>query len=1121
MITRKKYNHKLNQLDLYSFTGLRSYVFGLRSSVSPLKIILLITLHLCFDNISAQKEVRFSKLTRNDGLSHNNVDAIFQDKYGFLWFGTKNGLNRYDGYELKPFRHQVYDNNTAASSSFCKIVGDENGNLWFGTKRGLDCYDPINHKFTHFTADSKSKNRLSSNNISSIATDKKGNVWVATLEGGLNKINIKNSSCKHYMHNLKNTNSIASNDVYDIQVDDKNNLWIGTGNSLDYLDVETNTFTHFTIGYEGYDEHKHLIIKALLLDSQEILWIGTSSGLFTLDVSLGLFTPYKSDVLNPNSIADNNINTLLEDSNNDIWIGTENGLSHFSKSTQLFTNYLYNPNNPSSISNNRIISLYEDRSKILWIGTKGGGINKLDLKRKAFYNWHISKNKSYVLFNPNITSIARDSAGKIYLGTSGSGISVCEIKTKNHKCNDVELFNTSKYIPDNQIRSICYHRGTLWVGMNTGGLTAINYKNGKYSVKNFKNTGDSTGISNNQVNAIISDKNGCLWIATRNGLNKMMCTVDKSEVYFITYKHSFGQKNTISDNNITSLLQDREGNIWLGTYDKGIDKIDINTQKITHYEHVPNSNNSLSSNRINCITEDHLGRIWIATVDRGLDVFNPGNNVFAHYNTHSVIASNEIMSMIKDLNNNLWISTSKGIVKLDIKTEKFDMYDISDGIINDGFNKNAAYIDESGWLYFGTNSGLVYFDPKKIQANNIKPDIVITNFTTLSDKKWTKKDIFVSKYNSENSTIELEHDENIFAIEFAALDYTNPEKNIYQYKIDEIHKDWIDYGKQRKITVTSLSSGDYTLRIRGSNNDEIFNKKGVSLKIKIKPAFIETNIFYAIISIIVIILSVWVYSYLVEMRTNKILAEKNQELEHANIKLLESEQNLKSLNQSKDKFFSIIAHDLRNPFSPLISLTELLDDEYQMLEDTERKDYIREIRHGAKRLHDLLENLLHWSLSQTKRIKYRPEILDLDDLISINIDLLAISAEKKEINLIKNFDGDHSVYADEDMLNLVVRNLLNNAIKFSHEKSEIFVNLEESENFYTVEIKDSGIGITPNDAENIFKGLQKDKVKKKGSGSGLGLILCKEFVEKNGGEIWVKSQLDKGSSFFFTVRRYG
>lgn len=1080
------------------------------------KIIYFVLFIFCFTKISAQTNITFSKLTITDGLSHNNVYSILQDKYGFMWFATQNGLNRYDGYNFKLFYHKITDNNSISSNNINKIIEDNKGNLWMATHQGIDCYNPIEAKFKHLTSDKVLKNHLSSNNISYITIDKASNVWAATSGGGLNKINTKSLLCTHYLHSVTDSNSISSNDVYAIEADANNNLWIGTNKSLDYFDTKNNNFKHYRIGYESYDEHKHIAIRTLLLDSRNILWIGTSNGLFTLNIKTHKITEYKANVFEANSISDNNINALIEDANNNIWIATDYGLNKYSLSSHRFTNYLHNSTTHTSINHNKIVSLYQDKFKVLWIGTEGGGVNKLDLKQKKFYHWN-KTNKPKI--NTNISAIAIDSDLELCLGTNGGGISVCEKNNNILKCKNSNLI-INKLLPDVQILSLCYHKNKLYIGMQTGGLGVLSHKNDKYTLKTYQHTGDSTGISNNQVNAVIADKDGFLWIATRNGLNKMIDTNETSGTYFLSYKQDFSKKKSLCDNHITTLFKDNKGFLWVGTYNKGVDRINTTSLEIKHFENKSENSKSPSGNSINCITQDNAGNIWIATVYGGLNKLNPDSTSFKNYTTQDGFTSNEIMSILEDDNNNLWIATSKGIIKLNTKTEKINIYDNTDGIINDGFNRNAGKKDKNGWMYFGTNSGLVYFHPEQIKLNTSTPDIVITNFTFLDNKKWTTKDFFISKYNNKNTKVLLNNDENIFSIEFAALDYTNPQKNKYKYKIDEIHEDWIDYGTQHKILLSSLSSGKYTFRIKGSNSDGVFNNEELLMNIEIKPSFSETKIFYVIILLAAIIAFIWIYSYLIKIRTNKLLANKNSELQNTNLKLLESEKNLKQLNEAKDKFLSIIAHDLRNPFSPLLSLTELLDLDYDEMKDTERREQIKEIHLGAKRLYDLLENLLHWSLSQTKRIKFNPKIIDFNALVELNIELLNINAEKKGINLIKNFDGNYNVIADENMINSVMRNLLNNAIKFSDNNTQVIVNIEETDDNYIVEIKDQGKGIAPENIKTIFQGLSKYRLDStRGTGSGLGLMLCYEFVEKNGGKIWVKSTLNKGSSFFFSLKK--
>lgn len=1069
---------------------------------------------------SAQNEAIFSKLTRVDGLSHNNVYSIMQDRFGFMWFGTQDGLNRYDGFNFKQFYHEPSNNNSLSSSNLACFLESNNGTLWFGTYYGgLDMYDPLTDKFTHFLHIEGDVSSISSNNISCIVEDSIGNLWIGTSGGGFNYLDTKDNRFTRYNHKDDVFNTVSSNDVNAIVQDSINNLWIGTNNGLDYYDLKEKEFIHFVLGYESYDQRKQLAIKALLIDKDGLLWIGSSNGLFTFNKETNDLKEYKHEIRDSYSLSDDLINAIYQDSDGNIWVGTEHGLSFYDKEKDRFINYYFDITNPYSISSNRIWSIYEDRAKILWIGTKGGGVNKLDLKRKKFYSLSFMPNNPLSLSHPSVSSIVADSSGNIWLGTDGGGICVFNKKEVTTKCFN-QRFNKQNSLSDDQIWSSCYGRGKIWLGMHLGGLNSVEVVDKEYVVKHFMKTGDSLGIANNQVNALMCDKDGFLWIATRDGLSKMIDTSVTQPPYFIRFKKNYSDSNSLSDNYITSLYQDHQGDLWIGTYSMGLNKMNIKTGKTVHFVSDINNSNTIGSNGIHTIFEDHLGVLWVGTAGGGLSKLNQDGKTFTRYYQKDGLASNEVMGILEDRSGFLWISTTKGLSKFDPLNEKFTNFDITDGLMNDGFNSSSVYQDEDGWMYFGTNSGLVYFDPSQIKLNPYIPDIVITKFTLLEDDKWKSRELFISKYSAESNQIILDYDENMFSIEFASLDYTNPGENIFQYKIDQINKEWIDYGNKRSIMVTNLEPGEYTFRIRGSNNDKLLNNEGIVLTIIVRPPFWKTEGFFFILGLVIILIFISIYSFLVKLKTNKILESKNKELEQTNLKLSESEKRLKMLNNTKDKFFSIIAHDLRNPFNPLLALTELLDDDYPDLDESERRDFIKEIRHGAKRLYDLLENLLHWALSQTKQIRYKQVTIELDELIQNNIDLLKINAEKKNILLTKNIHGDSRVLADENMLNSIVRNLLNNAIKFSAENTEIKVNISNSSDSCLVEVKDQGIGIPEENLSTIFTGFSKSTIDNaKGKGSGLGLILCKEFVEKNNGKIWVESKQGEGSSFFFTLKR--
>jgi len=1085
------------------------------------KIIILLLLTGQLYSVNAQVEERFERLTRINGLSHDNVYAIIQDKYGFMWFGTQDGLNKYDGYTFTHYYHEANNENSLISSSFGKIFEDSKGNLWFGTYfSGLDCYDPILQKFKHYLHDENDPSTISSNRIRCITEDKHGYIWIGTAGGGLNRIDPLTNEVTRYQNKLNDLNSLADNNVNAIAFDKTGKLWIGTGVGLDVLDVNANIFAHYELGKESFDDNKQLPVRTLIIDHQGILWIGTTDGLFILDPFSNEIREYNHDLANDKSISSSYINVILEDSDGNIWIGTENGgLDKYIRNKDIFISYQFDISNPYSISSNRVWSLYEDKSKILWIGTKSGGVNKLDLKRKKFYNLAYNPNSKKSIPHPSVSAITGDTSRRVWIGTDGGGLCVFD-STKNEYIYFRSHPKGKLSLTDDEIWSIFTDsKGRVWVGTHSGGLNIISTENGKFKVRKFLHTAnDTSDLSNNQVNSITEDKQGNIWVATRNGLNKIIEDQENQTFRFRKYFSDYANENSLSDNYITAVYQDHLGNIWAGTYSEGLNCLNLKENKITRYSFKVNKDSTLSSNSVTVIFEDHLGTLWIGTSD-GLNKLDRSNMFFKRYYRQNGLPSNEIMGILEDNAGYLWISTTNGLSKFNPLTEEFINFDISDGLVNDGFNWNAAFKDIDGKLYFGTNSGMLSFYPEEIKLNSYVPPIVITSIKTLNNHYWVENGSFVSIEQTFTEVLELDYNNNIFTIDFAALEYTNPQENIFEYKIVGLDDNWINYGTKHSITVTNLEPGSYIFRVRGSNNDKLFNKEGVSVRISVHPPFWKTRGFMFMAIVLAVLAITSVYSFLVKMKTNKILEEKNHQLEDANYRLIESQRNLEKLNETKDKFFSIIAHDLRNPFNPLLALTELLHEDYDELSDEERKEYIAEIRDGAKRLYDLLENLLQWSLSQTRQSEFVQNRIDLRQLVNKNIDLLKINAEKKHIKIENNVGENVFVYADENMLNSVVRNLLNNALKFSPEHSKIQIKCEDKGDKYQISVQDEGIGIKPEFVDRIFDfGFSKTKINKsKEKGSGLGLILCKEFVEKNNGEIWVESEVDKGSTFYFTA----
>ena len=1083
------------------------------------RIIIFLILTILGLNTNAQVNEKFERLSRTDGLSHNNVYSILQDRYGFMWFGTQDGLNKYDGYSFQKIYHEASNNNSLISSNFGKIYEDSKGFLWFGSYiNGLDQYDPIKKVFKHFFHDENDSTSISSNRIRCFKESKDGYIWIATSGGGLNKLDPLTGESIHFKNNEDDWNSISDNNVNSLVFDDLGRLWIGTDVGLDLFNIEANLFSHYELGRESFDDNKKLPVRNMMIDKYGIIWIGTTDGLFVLDPMTNEIREYNHHLTDPTSISSGSINEILEDSEGTIWIGTEDGgLNKYIREKDNFRSYTHDVSDPSSISSNRVWSLYEDKSKNLWIGTKGGGINKLNLKRKRFHNMTYIAGSESSIPSPSVYAITGDTTGNIWIGTDGGGL--CSFLPEKNTFN---YFRTKPFekntLSDDEIWSICTDkRNRILIGTHSGGLNIIEQINGEQLIKTLSHKpNDSLSISNNQINNIFEDKKGNIWIGTRNGLNKLVTKNDETFA-FVKYFSNYSDNNSLSDNYITSVYQDHHGFIWAGTYSEGLNQLDEINNKITHFKNNPANVKSISSNSINVIFEDHLGTLWIGTKD-GLNKFNSSDLSFKRYYRNNGLPSNEIMGILEDNSGNLWISTSNGLSKFDYINENFINFDITDGLVSDGFNL-ATYKDMEGKLYFGTNLGMVSFFPDEIILSTYEPLIVITSVKILKNQKWVEKANFVSVLQEIREPVELDYNNNIITIEFAAFDYTKPTENSFEYKIEGLDDNWVSYGSKRSITITNLEPGDYIFKVRGTNSDNLLNERGVSVKIKVSPPFWRTNGFLFILIVLAILGITSIYSFLVKLKTNKILEEKNQELEDANQRLRKSQEDLRVLNKTKDKFFSIIAHDLRNPFNPLLALTELLHDDYDTFEEKERREFIKDIRDGAKRLYDLLENLLQWSLSQTQHKEFSKSKLEMRDLIKRNIDLLKINSNKKKIKIINEVKNDIYILAEKNMVNSIVRNLINNALKFSPEMSKITISCKDLGSKYQFAIKDEGIGVKAEYIETIFDfGFSKTKINRsKEKGSGLGLILCKEFVEKNDGEIWLESEIEKGSTFYFTI----
>lgn len=750
-----------------------------------------------FLEILPQGNISFSHLTVENGLSQSAVTCIFQDKSGFMWFGTQDGLNRYDGYNFKVFKN-ISDDTTSLSDNFIfSIYEDKSGSLFIETQSGkLNKYNPKNESFVIVSQKDIDFHSTRMNSVLAVYYDKSDVIWKGGLgkETGLIWENKKSGESKVYNHSSTDLNSLSDNKVYSVLRDTKGRLWIGTAKGLDRLDEESGKFQH-----------------------------------------------YKNIPGNSSSLSDNWVWPIFEDSKGNLWIGTvKGGLNKFDPATNTFINYINDPANPKSINDNFIFSIYEDRSGLIWVGTNTGGVNYFDPSSQVFEHFFNIPENVNSLTDNKVTSMLVDRKGIYWIGTSNGGLDRFDYKQKKFRNYSHNPSNPNSLI-NNAVQTICEDKsGTLWLGTFNGGMSSFNPETNSFK-SYIHNPSDSNSLTDNRIYAITEDRDGIIWIGTyAGGLNKL----DKRTGKISSYKFDENDSTSISSNSVWSIVEDNSGKLWIGTFGGGINVFDKSTKRFKHFRNNPDNPESLGDDNIIRVFKDSKGNIWLGTT-KGLCRYYSDTNKFKLYSEKDGLTNNFIFGILEDKKGNLWLSTNNGISKFNPTTETFNNYHEEDGLQNNEFNQNAFAKDyKTGNLLFGGVNGFNVFNPEKIIGNTYIPQIVFTNYIRYNTDDEEGKPIY-EKGISEMDEISITYKDNIVTIEFAALSYYNNFKNKYRYKLEGFNKNWIQLGSNNKVTFTNLSPKDYVLKVIGSNNDGVWNEEAASLLIHVSPPWWKTNLAYA------------------------------------------------------------------------------------------------------------------------------------------------------------------------------------------------------------------------------------------------------------------------------------
>lgn len=1047
---------------------------------------------------AAAQTIQFGHITADEGLSQSGILSIFQDSQGFMWFGTQDGLNKYDGYDFTVYKYNESDPNSLSDNFVASIYEDKSGNLWIGTDSGgVNKFNRKTEQFTHYKYDSDNPNSLGANRVLSIYQDKLGTLWIGTDGGGLNQFNPETEDFTRYTYNPEDPHSLGNDSVSSIYEDKLGNFWVGSGGGgLNKLNRETGQFTRYTYNPSNPNSLSNDYVLSIYEDRSDRLWIGTAGGgLNKLNRETGQFTHYQNNPDNPNSLNNNTVNTIAEDRFGNLWLATTswygksygNGLDKFDPKTEEFTHYTVDPAHPNSLSENLVISIWKDKSELLWIGTALSGINTLDTKDPKFIHYKNEPANPNSLSGNHVMSIIEDKAGLIWISTAENGIDSLDRQTGTftHYTHDP---NNPNSLSSNNVWSIYEDKnGGFWVGTFGGGLDKLDRETGTFTHYTH-NQNNPNSLNDNTVASIHEDRLGNLWIGTfSGGLNKL----DRETGIFTHYTHDPNNPNSLSDNNVWVIYEDKNGTLWTGGYGiGGLSKFNRETEKFTQYLQDPNNYNSLNYNRIDAIYEYPTGTLWIGTFGGGLDKFDIATETFTHYRVAEGLPNNSVIGILPDDEGNLWLSTGKGLSKFNPETETFRNYDVSDGLQGNEFDGVKANLKSKiGELFFGGLNGFNSFYPEQVKDNPHIPPIVITDF------KIFEKPVTLAGAIYTNPEIKLSYKDDFFSFQFAALDYTNPAKNQYAYKLEGFDEDWIYSGTRRYASYTNLDGGNYIFRVKGSNNDGVWNEEGAAIHIYITPPPWKTW---------------WAYSlYCLGLAATVGLCILWQIRENA----LKKE---KEINQFRIKLISWVTHEFRTPLTIIHSSDQILLRYGNNLQEDKRLRYHGRIQEGIYKMNHLVDEVLLMTQVEQDELKFTPASIDLIAFCQQTIESLKTLSSHH--NIVFTADGACSnVQMDTKLLRHIFENLLSNAIKYSPEGGNVIFSLICHNETAVFSVKDNGIGIPSDEVNNLFKDFKRAGNVGNIKGTGLGLSLVKKCLEVHGGKITVESELGKGSIFTVTI----
>ncbi|MDP9081191.1 MAG: ATP-binding protein [Bacteroidota bacterium] len=1078
--------------------------------------ICLIFLFIQNTAIAQEDQYQFSRLNIENGLSNNRVICIYKDVKGFMWFGTKSGLNRYDGYNFKVFKHDI-NNPTSINDDYIEgITTGPDNKLWIKNRKGFDIYDPVTDRFDHHIKEALRRYAIPDSLITTLIQDRYGNFWFMHTSKGLYVYNPNTKRAMHLEHLKNDTTSLHAGVGANLAQDSEGNIWVI------YNDGVLEKISHVThkimtrINAVGKTYPGELIDYHITVDRQNDIWVFAplrANGVFYVN-------PIKNSCIQlgkgigTTKISSNIVFNVLQDDKDLIWIVTDHGgINLLDKKTFKSKEITSRPNDNKSLSQDCIISSYKDNANIIWLGTfKKGicyyhrGIIKFPLFR---HESSISNSLSY----DDVNRFLEDKKGNIWIGSNGGGLiyfnrQIGSFTTYKH--NDADPGSLANDV----VASLCVdHYGKLWIGTYFGGLDCFDGKTFTHYKHSAK---DNTTISDNSIWELMEDSHNRLWVGTLSGGLNMF---DQQKKTFIHYPP--GVPNSVPNPYVSGLLEDDKGDIWVATYN-GLAVLQNHTNKFIYYKHNEADKQSLINNNVSNLMMDSRKLIWVAT-NEGLSMYNPQTNKFKNFRQADGLPSNAVLTVVEDDNHNFWMSTPNGLSNM-IITERngqldfeFKNYDQTDGLQGREFNEDAALRTRNGELIFGGPNGFNLFKPEDIKSAKEKPVLVLTDFQLFNKSihagEKVNHHVILTHSITETKEITLNNDENVFSIEFAAVNFFNPAKIKHAYKLDGFDKDWVMANeKVRNANYTNLDPGSYTFRLKAAGEDGKWSKNEIALKITVLPPIWRTPIAYLFYVVCFIGFLLYLrYRGIKKLRANFLIEQERQEAHR-----------MHELDLIKIKFFTNVSHEFRTPLSLILApLDSLLKQQFN--DDLRRQ--LQMINRNAKRLLNLVNQLLDFRKMEEQELKLNSRKANIIQFIEEAAYSFSDIAENKGIALSFHTQIDSLFTSfDHDKIERVFFNLLSNAFKFTPEGGKVGVRLSLEDKLSVrkmlkIEVIDNGIGIPEAKKEKIFDRFFQNDIPGSmvNQGSGIGLAITREFVLLHQGSITVESQPGRGSRFIISL----